>query len=469
MNGVLPQDFVDGLRRCGVPELLFEALTGGMPDVAVRINSAKETRKPVGGIPVPWCPEGFYLPERPLFAADPAWHQGRYYVQESSSMAAEHAMRTLVRLARREDPLRILDACAAPGGKTIGIIEAGSDGDFIVANEADAHRANILVENIAGYGAADIAVSRGPAQNLGRMEEAFDIIAADVPCSGEGMMRKDEQAVAQWSPALVRQCAALQRDIVSALWKALRPGGYLLYSTCTFNRFENEDNIRFFIDSLGAESVELDLSSFPGVSPSLDAEIEACRFFPGLVRGEGLFIAAVRKPVSAAGRRRNNRMNVRPDKGAQEFMKKVLDGADNYAAVANGPVFEAVPLRHLAFVEQLRRTMRLLRAGLPFAEVKGRDFAPLHELALSTAMIPEAFPRLELDYGKTMSYLRGDALQNLPSGTPRGFILSTWQGMSLGLAKSIGSRANNLYPMSRRLRLADIPALPPEICPAPGR
>lgn len=461
MSRQLPPLFLESLRNLGsVADALPDALVSTAPSVAVRVNTAKGARIPDGADLVPWCPSGFYLADRPLFAADPAWHQGLYYVQEASSMASQAAMTRLVALARDGAPLRVLDACAAPGGKTIGILETLGPDDLVVANEFDPHRANILAENIAKRGAPNVALTRGPAQAFAAMKNSFDIIAADVPCSGEGMMRKDDEAVAQWTPRLVESCAALQREILDALWKALRPGGYLLYSTCTFNRQENELNIEYLIDTYGAECIPLGLDGSDGIIPAIGSDIAACRFLPGRVRGEGLFIAALRKPGTPSAERPDSRS--REDAAARRFLDATLARPADYVAVSPDKVsVEAVLRHHEGFIARLRKQLKVVRGGLPVATLKGRDLAPSFELALSTALAPDAYPLLELDYRGAIAYLRGEALDGLPEGTPRSFILPAWQGRPLGLAKSVGRRANNLYPAPFRLRLA-ADAIPPQ-------
>ncbi|MDE5661108.1 MAG: RsmB/NOP family class I SAM-dependent RNA methyltransferase, partial [Muribaculaceae bacterium] len=209
---------------------LIEALATP-PSVSIRANTLKDRTVPDGAALVPWCDNGFYLPSRPLFAADPAWHQGLYYVQDASSMVYSHVVAMISRMLEPQagHGLRYLDACAAPGGKSTAALEVLPADALVVANEYDRHRANILAENIAKSGAPNAVVTRGDAARFGRMHDAFDIVAVDAPCSGEGMMRKEPEAVRQWSEALVADCAATQRRLLESLWEALRPGGVLIY------------------------------------------------------------------------------------------------------------------------------------------------------------------------------------------------------------------------------------------------
>lgn len=449
----LPADFVKMLEALGCDATgLPEALADTTATTSVRINTAKGAQGAAGLSAVPWCPTGFYLPVRELFAADPAWHQGLYYVQEASSMAASYAMRQLVEMARGSEPLRVLDACAAPGGKTIGILECLADDDFVVANEYDPRRCDILLENISKYGAANVAVTRADARDFASLPGAFNIIAADVPCSGEGMMRKEEVAVTQWSPGLVEQCAGLQRQILDSLWESLAPDGYLLYSTCTFNTSENEDNLRYMIEQKGAESVELRLEGIEGVCASVEGSIHACRFYPGKVRGEGQFVAALHKPAQqmpqpAHKSRKNSTVKPVVNPSAPLMLhpeQYICQGKETIYAVASA---------HALFVTELCARIKTVRPGLPVAELKGREYVPTHELVTSIEYKPDSLPAISVDTAQALDYLRGNALSDLPPHIKRGYFVAKHGGNVLGLAKCVGNRANNLYPSARRLRL----------------
>lgn len=214
------------LRATSWLATLIDAL-GREPSVAVRLNAGKTGagKSVVGGRRVGWNDAGFHLSERPAFTFDPALHQGLYYVQDASSMFVGHVVGELTRNAA--GPLTVLDACAAPGGKTTAVIDALPEGSVVVANEFVAKRAAVLRENLAKWGYPYVVVTQGDTSRFSQMEGVFDIVVADVPCSGEGMMRKDEDAVGQWSDGLVEQCSRLQHEILGNLWGALRPGDTL--------------------------------------------------------------------------------------------------------------------------------------------------------------------------------------------------------------------------------------------------
>lgn len=456
----LPEPFLEYIRS--VPELApLERGLAGEPEVSVRLNEAKGAR--AGGDRVPWCPEGRYLPSRPAFTMDPAMHQGRYYVQDASSMAIAAVASCLA----AGHPVRYLDACAAPGGKTTAAAAALPAGSVIIANEYDPRRAEVLTENVAKWGHPSVAVSQGPTDRFTALEGAFDIIAVDAPCSGEGMMRKEAAAAAQWSPALVESCAALQREIIDNLWPALRPGGYMIYSTCTFNLREDEDCARHLIADLGAEPVAIPaLDACAEIAPGIGIAAPCYRFLPGRVRGEGLFLIVVRKPgdgpaaplraaktaAKGAAKRRADKAPALP----QELVKQAaawLDG--DFVLTVRGDSLWALPAHAAPLAAALESRLRLISPGARVADVKGSDLVPAQGLALSQSLRRGAFPEAEVDYPSAVAYLRGEALM-LPEGTPRGYVLLTYDGHPLGFVKNLGSRANNLYPRPWRI-LSQLP------------
>lgn len=293
----LPDGFVDSLAALGdKARRLCDALLTS-PSLSVRSNIRKKSPDyadfPADGR-VPWCDEGLYLSSRPSFTLDPALHQGRYYVQDASSMFLGYVVRQITDGV--STPLLALDACAAPGGKTTALIDALPAGSVVVANEYVPKRAAILKENVMKWGYPGVIVTRDDTSRIPGACADFDIVVADVPCSGEGMMRKDSTAVEQWSQALVDECAVRQREIVDNLWGAVAPGGFFIYSTCTFNRYENEQVVDHMVDDLGAESVDIPVDDGWNIATGIGTSARCFRFLPGFTRGEGLFMAVLRKP-----------------------------------------------------------------------------------------------------------------------------------------------------------------------------
>lgn len=432
----------------------------GEPEVSVRINGRKTALSVAGGSRVPWCGEGFYLSSRPAFTFDPLFHAGTYYVQDASSMFISHILKHLV----GGKTVSYLDLCAAPGGKTTAAIDALSDGSLVVCNEIDRMRAQILRENVTKWGTPNCIVTNGDARALGTLHHFFDVIAADMPCSGEGMFRKDEEAVAQWSPALVRQCAARQREIAEDIWDALKPGGFFIYSTCTFNREENE-LMAEHIAGLGAESVGVPVEPAWGIRPGIATACCCHRFFPHSVRGEGLFVAVFRKngspaekgkdsPKAKKAHDRNNRI--------PEICKSYLSDPGRFALTADGETVTAILKEHQPLMKQVAAVVRVLSAGIPLAAVKGKSVIPSQALAQSTAIERSAFPCAEVGYREAAAYLRGESF-TLDSSLPNGYILITYKGFPLGFMKNLGNRANNCYPKEWRIKSSFVPETPPEV------
>lgn len=454
---VLPEGFLRQFDGCGVAALenLGAALATDA-SVSVRFNRGKAAgtavcRDVASSDAVLWCADGVYLSSRPAFTLDPALHQGLYYVQDASSMFISHVVSFLTAGGA---PVRYLDACAAPGGKTTAAVDALPPGSLVVANEYVAARAAVLRENLVKWG-APCAVCQGDTARFAASGAVFDIIAADVPCSGEGMMRKDPKAVEQWSAALVEECASRQRRIVDNLWPALAPGGYFIYSTCTFNRAENEDVALYVAERYGAESVDIPVDPSWGIVPSLDKGVHAFRFIPGAVRGEGLFMTVLRKPADAE--------SIPPVPDSQPRRKRRAAGG------ASGSKPSAVPAAVKSWLTpdagavlsvmpdgSVAASFPSLWPDFPFvprievASPKGRDLVPSHEMAMSRFLAPGAFPTHDVDRDTALEYLRCNAVA-LPAGAPRGIVLLTFSGRPLGFVKNIGPRANNLYPRSWRI------------------
>ena len=445
---------------------LAETLTETAPEVSVRLNPRKfppAGETPFPEEPVPWCEGGICLSERPKFTFDPALHQGVYYVQDASSMimgavAAE--------LARRlaGGPLLWLDACAAPGGKTTAALDALPSGSLVVANEFDYGRAEILAENVAKWGSPYTVVTRGDTARCRAVGEVFDVVAVDAPCSGEGMMRKDATACQQWSAALVEECVARQKEILSNVWDALRPGGYLVYSTCTFNTRENEEMVEWLCGEYGAEPVDME---FPfGIDGAVGSDLPALRFIPGRVRGEGLFMAVVRKPgewtprefpgENTPGKGRKGTGKRKGGGKAPEIPSEVrawiIPGErENFLLTATENGLRAFPAQWSDLLSLFLKKLQVISAGTELAETRGHDVVPTQALALSTLLDADAFPRVETDRETALAYLRREAVA-LPRETPRGFVLLTYGGRPLGFVKNLGNRANNLYPKEWRIK-----------------
>lgn len=489
----LKREFIDMLERTAalpggeVLRGLTDALATTDPSVAIRLNvrklnadnartngsaqadSSVVTQTLAGHRRVAWAEHGCYIDgERPRFTMDPAMHQGLYYVQDASSMVTSTIVKQLSKAFCREkssdEPLVYIDFCAAPGGKTTAAIDALPDGSLVIANEFDRRRAESLRENVVKWGYPSVVVCQGDTSRLARLGAIADIVAVDAPCSGEGMMRKEQAAVEQWSEGLVGQCAALQREILDNAWLSLKPGGYLIYSTCTFNRSEDEENLAYIVETLGGEPVELmqtddatPLHIGTGIAQGIDTPYPAYRFLPGKIEGEGLFVAVVRKSAEEyCDQRRQKPAKIKtvgspyPLRNENQFVVEERDGR-----------VIAIPERWAALVGQLCSELNVIHVGIEVATVKGRDYLPSQSLAMSLALDMERCASNEVDYPTAIAYLRGEALRL--DDAPRGILLLTYRGYPLGFVKNLGNRANNLYPSAWAIRTSHIPDTPVEI------
>lgn len=424
------------------------------PPVSVRLNPMKFRSDSMAlpaeeDEPVEWCREGRYLKERPMFTLDPLLHAGAYYVQEAASMYITQVIRDH---APADRPLMVLDLCAAPGGKSTAMRSVLPEGSLLMTNEPMRPRANILMENIQKFGHPDVIVTNNYAIDYQRSRLQFDVILADVPCSGEGMFRKDEGAIREWSVANVKKCAALQREIITDIMPCLRDGGLLVYSTCTYNRQEDEENVDFICSEWQME------------------KLSERHFIPGETRSEGLYMAALRQTGSDASQqttismldssatKKDKKQKGRGKASAEQSVKGAkemsgwIKGNEDFSITTLGQRFVAVRKQWCNVYDTALEKLRVMHAGIELGEPKGKDIIPAEGLALSTAFNPEAFATAELDRASAIAYLRREPIQ-LPPDTPRGFVAVGYQGLNLGFVKNLGNRTNNLFPQEWRIRM----------------
>lgn len=420
-------------------DLLLEALKLPAP-VSIRANPLKEAM--VEGMPVPWCPQGRYLEQRPVFTLDPLLHAGAYYVQEAGSMLVEQAFHACSALPA--DAV-VLDLCAAPGGKTTHLAALLNDEAVLIANEPVRARQAALTENLWKWGRPDTIIT-------GSLPEAFqplgtfcDLVLVDAPCSGEGMFRKDPFALAQWSEQLVESCAVRQFGILDAAWAALRPGGYLIYSTCTWEAREDEDQVERMV-RLGAERIDIPIRPEWGVQRS---EL-GLRCYPHRVRGEGFFIAVLRKPVAPAGKEPYRLGNEHRAALTENPIMNWLNRPDRHALIEQDEVQHAISTRWAGLADALTATVRVIAPGVPVARRKGEVWVPHAALALNKLLDQRAFPAVDLDRQKAIQYLQGEAL---PATEAKGTVLMRYQGLGLGWANGAGARWNNGWPAPWRIRM----------------
>lgn len=381
-------------------------------------------------------------------------------------MFLEQAIRTYV-----TTPVRCLDLCAAPGGKSTHLSSLLPDGSLLVSNEVIRNRSYILAENLAKWGnASTIVLNNDPAEIGEALPEQFDLIVTDVPCSGEGMFRKDETSVGEWSVENVQLCAARQRRILHDIWPALRPGGLLIYSTCTYNTEEDEENVRHIVEELGAEALPIATDEAWHVTGPLRYGNPVYRFFPHKTKGEGFFLAILRKEGDEEYEAESERSTKSPKNKGKKDKKATLPipqeawdyfrEKENITLEWDGPQLRMIPTAHKHFFDRIRdKRLRILSAGVVVGESKGKDLIPSQALALSLELNPSTFPDTELTWKEAIRYLRKEAI-TLPEGLPKGYLLMRYQGVPLGFVKHLGNRSNNLYPQEWRIRSGYLPDEP---------
>jgi 16S rRNA C967 or C1407 C5-methylase (RsmB/RsmF family)/NOL1/NOP2/fmu family ribosome biogenesis protein len=416
--------------------------------VSIRINPSKWNKKPFNSDPVPWCETGYYLEKRPSYTLDPLFHSGCYYPQEASGMFIEQIFKKAI---NTNEYIKVLDLCAAPGGKSTHLSSLIGPEGLLVANEVIKTRTAVLAENITKWGYSNTIVTQNDPSAFSELTGFFDAILVDAPCSGEGMFR-DRIAVNEWSEENANHCSERQKRILSDVWPAIRNNGILIYSTCTFNPGENESNVKWLTSKYSAETIELNTSDFKNITEINHQGIKCYGFYPGRVKGEGLFISVIRKTGNSGNVKVGSRR-----KFVNELKRPDLEIVKEWTAFPTGNIIKAgedifsFPGREEDF-SILKDCLKIIRKGTKICTAKKNDYIPAHELALSDSLRRDIFPVAELDYGQAVAYLRRDNF--LPESTPDGWFIATYKGVNLGFCKNIGSRINNYYPVDWRIRMS---------------
>ena len=473
-HGYLPLDFVRQMSS-----LLGEAEAADLeralqeePSTSIRLNPAKLV-EPSNASPymnkVPWCNDGRYLSERPQFTFDPLLHAGCYYVQEASSMFVIQAIRQYVGTSAF-----VLDLCAAPGGKSTLLRSSLPEGSVLVCNEIMRNRAQILAENMVKWGYPDMMVTNNASEDFSECAHCFDLILADVPCSGEGMFRKDDEAISCWSLENVQMCAERQRHLINNIWPALKPGGILIYSTCTYNAEEDERNVSWIMQEFGASVLPVNVPEGCDIMGNMIVgDYPVYHFMQHKVKGEGFFMAVIRKPdepgfrpfrlpdVSALEKDKQKKMDKNqvslPVKEILNEVQRWILNPDNFYWQVTEEGVRALPLSMASFyLWGQKNGLKILEAGVQVASLKGKEPIPTHALAMSTQLNIDAFVGHEVTYTQAIAYLRKESIVLSPDA-PKGYVLLTYRKIPIGFVKNLGNRANNLYPQEWRIRSSYIP------------
>ena len=445
---MFPEDFIKRLKNQKYidAKALVKALEEPSP-VSIRINKSKWSKIPLKAEPVLWCSNGYYLDNRPSYTLDPLFHSGCYYPREASGMFLEQVISQTSALP---GSLRVLDLCAAPGGKSTHLSDIIGPDNLLVANEPIRSRAVVLAETITKWGLGNTLVTQNDPAVFGRLPGFFDIIVADAPCSGEGMFRA-ETAVREWSVGNTVHCSERQKRILMDIWPALKENGLLIYSTCTFNPGENEENIKWLISKKEAECVKLDVSGFKGIA-EIDFEgIFGYGFYPDKVKGEGFFISVIRK----TGRQEQTRIKsqrkpeARPDKNDLNVVSLWTQFSKESVFKQRDEIF-ALPCSRDVYLH-IYSNLKIIKAGTKVFAIKNKDYLASHDLALSIALKTDCFPSNEISLSDSLAFMRRDNL--ILNDAAKGWNILTYKGVNLGFVNNIGTRVNNYFPVKWRIRM----------------
>ena len=421
----------------------YVALSGDVPS-SIRLNPKKIQTSPFEDSTTIAChPNAYSLATRPSYVADPLFHAGAYYVQEASSMLLYQALDL-------SKDLRILDLCAAPGGKSTLVASEMTEGSLLVSNEVIPKRASVLAENITRWGYGNCVVTSAQPSIFGKLEESFDIILVDAPCSGEGMFRKEPHATSHWSEDAVETCAIRQKEILTDVLPCLKAGGTLIYSTCTFAPQENQQVIEWLLEQ--DDSLELypikNLEAFGSKALDISGVSKggyAC--YPHKFQGEGFFISRLRKKGELSARSKADKEGVSFPKELEAYLNLSDDIFQNYKLQEIKGNQRLLPI-DLSFLQEGK--VKIVQAGVELGKLDKHGLRPAHGLALSN-LIGEDVPVVELTKEEAQRYLlKEDLVKAAP--IEKGWVLVRYQGVNLGWTKASQGRLNNYLPMNWRIR-----------------
>ncbi|MEO7984259.1 MAG: Fmu (Sun) domain protein, partial [Bacteroidota bacterium] len=393
---------------------------------------------------------GYYLASRPSFTFDPVFHAGSYYVQEASSMFPEQALKQTVDLAK---PLKVLDLCAAPGGKSTHIQSLLAEKSLLVSNEVIRSRANILRDNIIKWGCENVVVTNNDPKDFSRLENYFDVIVVDAPCSGSGLFRRDPSAIDEWSENNVQLCAQRQQRIIADIWPSLKQGGILIYSTCSYSKEEDEEILDWIIGQLPTVNCRLSLKDDWKITEAVSTKGNyGYRFWPDKIKGEGFFLACLQK--------QEGKMNAPIKiKNKPEFLHTKETGLvtkwtrkDRLDFIKHIHTVYAWPEHHVNDFSFLLEQLRVIYSGILTGELMRDKLVPEHALAMSNR-IADSILRTDLHYDQAIQYLQRRDLKMETTG--KGWQLVTYQQHPLGWINALPNRINNYYPKELRI-LKDI-------------
>lgn len=402
---------------------------------------------------VPWCQDSYYLPERPSFTMDPFFHAGLYYVQEASGMFLAFALKQICDLNKK---IRVLDLCAAPGGKSTLIQSNISPDSLLVSNEVIKTRVSVLTQNLTKWGCANGIVSNNDPSHFKKIPGFFDVILIDAPCSGSGLFRKDPETIKEWSSDLVNLCQLRQQRIVADVWDSLKDDGFLIYSTCSYSKEENEDILDSIFHQFKCITVPLSPQSGWNIVETYSDKYSAqgYRFYPDKLPGEGFFLSVIQKQEHPASfnSHKTNRIPGKFSKSMEmQFSKWIDEKSLDYISI--GESIHAFPASLVNELNTLKNNLYLKKAGIRVGKSGEKEWIPDHELALAN-FLKHNSECMDVSKMDALLFLRGQPFET--DCREKGWKIVSYQKQHLGWIKLLEKRMNNYYPKSWRIRQQDI-------------
>jgi 16S rRNA C967 or C1407 C5-methylase (RsmB/RsmF family)/NOL1/NOP2/fmu family ribosome biogenesis protein len=451
----LPADFINQMKTVLTEDSelqeFVDVLSSGSP-TSIRWNKFKIASDSDNAKKVKWTERAYYLDKRPLFTADPLLHAGAYYVQEASSMFVEQALRQTV---NTDDSLTVLDLCAAPGGKSTLIADLINEDSLLVSNEVIRSRSEILSENIQKWGRHNAIVTQNDPSTFGKLlPDFFDVIVVDAPCSGEGMFRKMNESIGEWSLQNVQHCALRQQRILHDVWNALRPGGILIYSTCTYNKIENEDNLLKFRKECDFESLKLNIENEWNITETSTENLFGYRFYPHKTEGEGFFISVLQKAGEGERKIPNVKKTVFNKVKDTSILENWLLKSEDVKFVEQNNLICAFPDAVRDEFIAVNSFLNIVYSGCRIAEIGRKGLIPLHSFALWHRLNKDFFISNEIGLEDAHKYLKTEQPGTEAVSEKDGIQLLTYKGLGLGWIKKINNRINNYYPKEWKIRMS---------------
>ena len=452
---ILPQHFLESISSCaGFDEPAFIEAHQQPAATSIRFNPLKSnlavsSYHEIKLSDVPWCGHGIYLKARPTFTLDPLLHAGEFYVQEASSMFLYHVIQNILPNA---SDLKLLDLCAAPGGKTT-LLASMKQFDFVLANEIISSRVPVLYENLVKWGSSKTFISNNDPKDFYSIGELFDVVLVDAPCSGSGLFRKDPDALAEWNNDLVNFCSLRQQRIVKDALEVLKPGGFLIYSTCSYSVQENESILDYIMGYGGLDSVQINVPETWNITHSMSDKFAAngYRFYPNKVLGEGFFCSVFQKNASSMNAYSYEHI-VQPKIASKQIDLDAWVDSNVLTYLDDNGEMLAVKSDHLSLRSHLKKYLRLRKSGIKLGTWMKKGFVPDHELAMSEC-ISQNVPKMVLSKADAIKYLLKEDI--VVDDNNEGTYLMTYQQSPLGWAKIINNRLKNNYPMNWRILMRD--------------